>query len=779
MALELKKRSKLFLKSQKVDVGESTSSPESFGITELPPYFGEGKNSFKIKPGTGFLKSGTEIQFEILDSNGNPIYWETSTYKDSDNSRLVSVWVYDLPTNKKYDTPDGRAELIVVGTLKSGGVIRWTKKIDVVKSKQSPSNIIFLTTPKSIISSSVETFTNKLIENNQLVKTITNSDVYYKKSTFGNTTSLEYANGDAFEGQMVGGIVYGDLSTTLYPRLGGGQSQPTSFTASITGISGVEILRLANPFTASDSRSDGSIHTYEYTDGTINVNVEYYSTGSDTSTQNQIAFANVSLTNVNPIGGRVYSVRTSIKSDGLSNSDYSVIGETKIENTSSISYKVPVPTEHLNDPKTLRIQFVNQIGNVSNTEIVTSGLVFTGGNAYIAGDQSLITGSFHIGNTIGTGIEMAGHSSGYLKSVGYKGMTSASLGLGPGGFMIWSGSNNLQVGADQYPGVGMEMVSAGGSSSFYFTTHDGGNLKVVTDEFFIGTKNTQFVSGSNGNIEISSSFFHLDPKNQKNIIGGFIVTPTAISASTFISASTPALALKANGQISASQMLVRVKSGTQLYTLFDTKNGIIDARNNGRQLISDYTEYELTATSSFGSYTKVANYYFQLMPGENRILYNFSHLAHRQASGLTGGYIRGWVKMTFQVPNTGSVTNGPYGYTNTSDGTYYYDGFANATEYDVFESYLGSISTNDYYSSKTNQPGDSFYTIPAALEGRAIRANLYLKLSEPSATTGTKTSGTFTRVKGVSVVSTREFGQVTGDISQEIDINDGGGGGIS
>ena len=100
MALELKKRSKLFLKSQKVNVDETTSSPESFGITELPPYFGEGKNSFRIKPGVGYLKSGTEIQIEILDSNGNPIYWETSTYKDSDNSRLVSVWVYDLPLNK-------------------------------------------------------------------------------------------------------------------------------------------------------------------------------------------------------------------------------------------------------------------------------------------------------------------------------------------------------------------------------------------------------------------------------------------------------------------------------------------------------------------------------------------------------------------------------------------------------------------------------------------------------------------------------------------------------
>jgi hypothetical protein len=519
MALELKKRSKLFLKSQKVNVDETTSSPESFGISELPPYFGEGKNSFKIKPGAGYLKSGTEIQFEILDSNGNPIYWETSTYKDSDNSRLVSVWVYDLPTNKKYDTPDGRAELIVVATLKSGGIIRWTKKIDVVKSKQSPSNIVFLTTPKSTISSSVETFTNKIVENNQLIKTIDSTTAYYKKSVFGDTVSIERTSGDTFNGEMVGGNVYIDFSsTTLYPILGGGQSQPTSFTSSILEVVSSNVMRIGTALTSSDNRSDGSIHTYEYSNQSVGVEIEYYSTGSDTSTQNQIAFANISLTNVNPIGGRVYSVRTSIKSDGLSNSDYSVIGDTKVQNTSSFSYKVPIPTEQLNDPKTLRLQFVNELGNVSTTELITSGLVFTGGNVYIAGNQSLITGSFNIGNSIGTGIEMAGFSSGYLKSVGYDGMTSASLGKGPGGFLIWSGSGNLQIGENQYPGVGMEMVSQGGSSSFYFTTHDGGRLSIVTDEFFIGNVNTQFISGSNGNIEISSSFFHLNPYNQSLLI---------------------------------------------------------------------------------------------------------------------------------------------------------------------------------------------------------------------------------------------------------------------
>ena len=197
--------------------------------------------------------------------------------------------------------------------------------------------------------------------------------------------------------------------------------------------------------------------------------------------------------------------------------------------------------------------------------------------------------------------------------------------------------------------------------------------------------------------------------------------------------------------------------------MFDTNVGIIDARNNGRQIISDYTEYEWTGSVE----TKVAEYYFQLMPGENRLVYAFSQLAHRQASGLTGGYVQGTCKMTLQIPNTGSVTNGTYGYSGPTDGTFFYDGFANATEYEVFEQQLGNVLTNDFYSSRTNQPGDQsdYYIVPSNLQGRLIRANLYLKINT-FATSGTLTSGTFGRVKGVSVVATRQFGQRAGDITE-------------
>lgn len=785
MGLPLKIKSKQNLSKYRVLIEDtSVSSDEYFSIVEFPEYLGEGKNLLRIKVNANIFEPNTQIFIEVLDPNKNPVYFEIPNHREQDNSRLISIYVYGDRTDK-YNNGKGIGEIILLGTLsntpdgkqvpqdfKKVPNVRFTRKVSFAPNKPSNGKIVFSSDslPSLTLSSSVETFTNKIVSNNQLVRTITSADVFYKKSTFGNTVVLESDGSiqDPFEGQMVGGIVYGDLSTTLFPRLGGNQPQPTTFTASIVSVPSTDILRIQNPITQSDNRTNNSIHTYEYSDGIINVNVEYYTTSSDTATQNQIAIANITLNNLDPIVGRVHSINTLLKSQGLSSSEFQLISNNLIQTTESVSFKVPIATEQLNDPKTLKLQFLNVDGVKSETELIKSDVVFTGGNVYIAGDQSLITGSFHIGNSIGSGIEMSGESSGYLKSVGYNGFISASLGKGPGGFLIWSGSGDLQIGADQYPGVGMEMVSEGGSSSFFFTTHNGGNLKVITDEFFIGSETTQFISGSNGNIEISSSFFHLNPKDSEAIIGGFVITPTAISSSQFDiseSVSVPKLALKSNGQITGSNVLIQRLLDGDFYTLFDTNAGIIDARNNGRQIISDYEEYESTGSV----YTRVAIYYFQLMPGENRLIFAFSQLAARQASGLTGGNVQGNCKMTFQVPNTGSVTNGPFGYTNPTDGTFFYDGFVNATEHLVFERTLGNITTNGHFSSRTNQPGDQgfFYEIPQNLQGRLIRANVFLRTLN-TGTSGTRTAGTFSRIKGLSVVSTREFGQRAGDITEVI-----------
>src|SRR5210317_212346 len=538
MALELRRKSKQYLKSQRVAIEDNSPlSEEFFGLNDFPKYFGEGKNSFRIRPRFGVLKPNTKIDIEVLDSNGNPIYWEIPTYKDDDKSRLISVWIYDV-VDKRYNTPDGPCELFILVTLPYNQKVRWSRRVDVVKNKKSVSEVVFREIPRGNVSASIETFSEIPQSEGSLSRTIQAGQFTYKKSLYGDDVSFE-ASTAIINREMVSGSLELDLSsTTLFPRLGGGQSQPTRVTASITEVISNQIFRVSLPITSSDNRSEGSIHTYEYSDGNVSGEIKYLSTGSVNVTQNQVAIANITLSNVNPVSGRVSSVNTLIKSQGLPNADFELIANTDIPNERDISYKVAIPTEQLNDPKTLKIQFLNKSGDVSTTEVIIENVVFEGGNVYIGGNQSIVTGSLFIANAIGSGLEIGGHSSGFMKSVGYEGQISASEGKGPGGFIIYSGSNALQMGADVLQGVGMQFIGDNDDRHFIFTTHDGGLLDVKTDKFFIGTTDSQFISGSDGNIEISSSLFHLDPVNDLLVIGADAVINADLSVNNL---RTPAI----------------------------------------------------------------------------------------------------------------------------------------------------------------------------------------------------------------------------------------------
>jgi len=876
MGLELKKRSKQFLRDREVDIELPEGSAERvFGLFDIPSYFGEGKNFFRIKPRINAIQKGSNIEIEILDANGNPIYWEIPTFKSLDKSRVISVWVYDNP-NRKYNTPDGPCEIIIVSRNVRGQTMRARKRVNIVKSRTSESEILFkpTDTPNLQLSSSVETFKNKSQSGLELTKTTQTNQVKYIKSNFGDTVSYEATNlrtivsasfqsvnsgadgnqdfnyvnldtnaysisffessvdqlfvyntsgtsiflydgssnvpyalvdtidlqtqeifldsnyefngagdigtfdltftpntsslsttfesgsGIGFNDEMVSGSIELDFSsTTLFPRLTG-QAQPTSVTHSITKVVSSNIIRVENPITQSDNRDSDSIHTYEYSDGSVTGTIRYIQSGSDVVTQNQVAIANITLTNVNPIAGRVASINTLIKSQGLTSSDFELIANTKVENNTTIEYKVPIPTEQLKDPKTLKIQFVNSAGDVSTTELIVENIIFEGGNAYIAGDQGLITGSFHIGNSVGTGIEMSGESSGYIKSIGYKGFTSASEGSGPGGFLIWSGSDNLTIGVDDYPGVGMEMISEGGSSSFFFTTHDGGNLKVITDEFFIGTEDTQFISGSGGNIEISSSFFHLNPKDDEAIIGGFVITPTAISSSATISGLGTPLALKSNGDITGSNVLIRQRISGDNYTLLDTYAGIIDARNNGRQLVSDTTEYSHQNQTPSGDWVTKKSWVVALLPEETKIQSGF-HM--KTSNGSAGGQVLQRVRFLIESSSQYGVAS------NHSK----YDDWGGSTQIGTHFDLTTSNSSNFQNRSLVVKPGHNNYSqnTPDGFNGELCKISLQLKIDNNG---GTATNSTETYVKNVSIVATREFSAAFS--AAEVITPDGGGG---
>ena len=190
--------------------------------------------------------------------------------------------------------------------------------------------------------------------------------------------------------------------------------------------------------------------------------------------------------------------------------------------------RVPIPP---NSQRPDRFEFIVNYYNpdgVEAEEITSIRDVDVQGQALlIQADDNLVKGTVTIGNVQGEGIEIKGGNSAFIRSVPFKGFISASQHQ-VGGFFIWSGSVSPGgVDADSYTGAGLEIHdgNTGDDESFFkFRTVDpnnnfGSTFDVKTSRFFLGQSTTQFVSGSLGNLEISSSNFHLTAQGDVTMSG--------------------------------------------------------------------------------------------------------------------------------------------------------------------------------------------------------------------------------------------------------------------
>ena len=191
----------------------------------------------------------------------------------------------------------------------------------------------------------------------------------------------------------------------------------------------------------------------------------------------------------------------------------------------SFEKEMPAEFQHKR-PETFEfmVEFYDSNNNIADSIAFNSGSVFDGANSFMSGNDNTMAGSLFIGGeSTASGMHFGGVSSvlpetgtdgatgsGFMRSVGYQGFISASDASlnGTFGFMIYSGSV-LPDSGDNYAGVGLELV--GQSGSLKFRTNPS-VFEVQADAFFVGKTTTQFISGSGGNIEISSSGLHITPE---------------------------------------------------------------------------------------------------------------------------------------------------------------------------------------------------------------------------------------------------------------------------
>jgi hypothetical protein len=165
-----------------------------------------------------------------------------------------------------------------------------------------------------------------------------------------------------------------------------------------------------------------------------------------------------------------------------------------------------VPTSHKSENQlSFKSEYYNVNGEKSKQISYAYDKNWEGGNRYIDGDYSMLTGSLYVADSLESGVAISGYkNTGFVRSLGYEGFTA-----GFPGFLLWSGSalsGSLGTkGGVPYSGVGLELY-ANTASYFRYSTTDS-EIDVRTNKFFFGNSGSTYISGSNGKLEISAENF--------------------------------------------------------------------------------------------------------------------------------------------------------------------------------------------------------------------------------------------------------------------------------
>jgi hypothetical protein len=261
--------------------------------------------------------------------------------------------------------------------------------------------------------------------------------------------------------------------------------------------------------------------------------------------------------------------------------------------------KTPIETTHkLGNQISFKVEYYNVDGVRSKQISYVYNKNWQGGNRYIDGDFSLMTGSLYVADSLNSGVAISGFSNaGFIRSLDYQGFDA-----GFGGWMIWSGSAlpGQTSKGNPYSGVGLELYN-NTESYFRYSTSDN-ELDIRAKTFFLGDENSTFVSGSNGLLEISSSNFHLTPE----------------------------------GDITASSAIFKDPDGT---VMFNTNARFVDALNVGRVIHFDDTEINIDmsnlpdtsagATAVTGSNVAGPLFHTFILPGETDLQMSFTYKLDR------------------------------------------------------------------------------------------------------------------------------------------------------
>jgi hypothetical protein len=257
-----------------------------------------------------------------------------------------------------------------------------------------------------------------------------------------------------------------------------------------------------------------------------------------------------------------------------------------------------VPSEHYNTPLTFKFQYFDYTGQQADLESVVYGAIFDGDNTYIQGTNNLITGSVFISNEIGTGFEMAGTNSGFIRSAGFLGMTKAIAGTGSAaGILFYSGSI-LKGQTSEFVGGGVGFQIAAATDKYMRINSNTDDFTIKTPGFtFASRKGDETIASISGSFNISGSVYidsgslYINKNRQFNYSGFSDTTDQTVAAGVSASFTyntsdtTGSVTLVSNSRLTVpSTGIYNIQFSVQLFATSGADTIYIWIKKNGTNI---------------------------------------------------------------------------------------------------------------------------------------------------------------------------------------------------
>ena len=309
----------------------SLTSPDYFQITEFPLRLTAGKNLFKLRGHPTNLKLGGQIGLEVLDYNGNPIYYEIVNYLDEDKSRVIAIYIYT-------DTSPGDCTITIIAesTVINGAPtpqewqgrpnVKWTRSVSINPNVSNISEIIFETEPSVTVDEIVGVQLNRIYSGSNQFPTYTTGLIRY--FSYNNQPAIEISNG----------VFTSDMSTGTVTVLAPANPTPTPnyvvattpYISTIKKILSPTIALLDTEYTAYSSQSIAS-HIYsEFSNSTFSL--AYEATPTYVATQNSQSFAYIQVKGLDPATGDVSRIKVFTNNNGTVGS-WELVNDVELEET--------------------------------------------------------------------------------------------------------------------------------------------------------------------------------------------------------------------------------------------------------------------------------------------------------------------------------------------------------------------------------------------------------------------------------------------------------------